>query len=295
MTQNKYVAQGNLKLRRLFNVKTNPKTSTHHSVVVSLRNKEGRGGVLYLFKGATMTYQVKDWNEHFENNKSRERKKCSFVCVPNKQDGKGLIEILTLKDGLAIYGVWCLILGLCSKHQERNGYLTENGMPDDCPLTARDMALLWRRTEAEINRALDVLASQAVGWIIVIDGVPAKCPPSAHMVPQKRREEKRNEEDIMEIPKHLIDLWPSFIEVREKKKAVNSLRALTMILNELKKHPEAEQRIMVEKAIRNSWKDVYPLKPNEAPKAQVEHISETTRLAREKAAKEAEDRRAGKI
>ena len=72
-----------------------------------------------------MRLQVIDWNDYFENNKSREINKCSFVCTPNKQDGMGLLRVLNEPDGAAIYGIWGLIIGAASRQSlPRSGHLT---------------------------------------------------------------------------------------------------------------------------------------------------------------------------
>jgi hypothetical protein len=143
-----------------------------------------------------VTYQVLDWDKHFENNKSRERDRCGFVCVPNKQDGMGLTRILAQQDGASIYGVWCLIIGALSRQcRPRGGWLTHDGHPGGTPWAPEDMALRWRRPLKEIERALQVLCSEGVGWMVSTEcpsgarEVPGKCPGTE----QNRREEKRRE------------------------------------------------------------------------------------------------------
>lgn len=214
-------------------------------------------------------YCIKDWDMHFENNKSRERIKCSYVCVPNKQDGKGLIEILSLPDGASIYGIWCLLLGLCSKQRKpRHGYLTDNGLPTGCPLTARDLALIWRRKEAEIARALDVLSSQPVGWIEIDGEVPAKCPPSARLVSLNGIEEKRIEEkrktaaapDTASVPPHLSEVWEAFSALRKTKRQPLTKRAVDNILKTLSPFPPEVQVAMIDQSITNGWTGIFPLK-----------------------------------
>ena len=41
-----------------------------------------------------VVYQVTGWDAHYENDRSRARDVCSYVCVPNKQHGMGLLRIL---------------------------------------------------------------------------------------------------------------------------------------------------------------------------------------------------------
>jgi hypothetical protein len=111
-------------------------------------------------------YQVRDWDAHYENYKSREVDECSFVCVPNKQHGMGLTRILAEPDGAAIYGVWNLILGACSRQRRpRNGWLTHDGTEGGTPWSVEDLALRWRMTREEVTRALEFLCSDAVGWM----------------------------------------------------------------------------------------------------------------------------------
>jgi hypothetical protein len=151
-----------------------------------------------------MTYQIKDWNLYFENDRSRQREKCSFVCVPNKQHGMGFGRIMLQKDGAAIYGIWCLILGACSQQKKRNGWLTDDGERTGTPWGADDLAVKFRRPIEEIQRALEFICSAKVGWMetheITNDDkaivkshrqVTAKSPPNA---PEgNRREGKGNE------------------------------------------------------------------------------------------------------
>lgn len=58
----------------------------------------------------------------------------------------------------------------------------------------------------------------------------------------------------------LNDLFLEFLEVRKKKKAVNSERAIKMLMNKLSKYDDETKCKMIEQSIINSWKDVYELK-----------------------------------
>jgi hypothetical protein len=137
-------------------------------------------------------YQIRDWDKHFENNKSRERDHCSFVCVPNKQHGLGFCRVMAEPDGAMIYGIWHLLTGCCSQQiKPRHGWLTDTGRAPDgqqagTPLAPQDLALKFRRPVSEVVRALYVLSSASVGWVVCFcDGkeVPAECPSGAHVVP----------------------------------------------------------------------------------------------------------------
>lgn len=140
-----------------------------------------------------MTYQIRGWNDYFENNKSRDRKSCSFVCVPNKQDGQGLMFILAEPDGLAIYGVWALLLGKASRQRVRDGWMTDDGLPNGTPWTLDALALSFRCQPSAVERALNFISSPKVGWIQQIPdsvrAVPVQCPPG--VLKEGRKEGKK--------------------------------------------------------------------------------------------------------
>lgn len=147
-----------------------------------------------------MTYQIRDWNRNFENNKSREIDQCSFVCLPNKQHGMGFRRIMAELDGATIYGIWVCIVAACSQQKTpRCGWLTEDGKKTGAAWTAMDIALKVGRPTAEIERCISVVSSPRVGWLAAVQ-VPVDCPPSADEVPaecpegRKERTEGKKEE-----------------------------------------------------------------------------------------------------
>lgn len=158
-------------------------------------------------------YKIKDWTIHFENSKSRERERCSFCCIPNKQDGLGYGMLMREKDGPALYGAFIAVVLVCSKQKNREGWITQNGLPADCPLTARQLSIKCQIPESTIQSMLDAVTGGEIGWIEVyeeIDGkitqkhqqniksarrVPAECPPSALEEKGREVEGKRKEMD----------------------------------------------------------------------------------------------------
>ncbi len=141
-------------------------------------------------------YRIKDWQKHFENYKSKERKNCSFICMPNKM-GLGWRRIMSEPDGVNIFGLWCLLLQSCSRQKERDGWLTVDGLPDSEPWTAADLAFLWKCEPEQVSRMLEACASPKVGWIEEIQeqyplgtrSVPVQYPPTE----QERKKERKKE------------------------------------------------------------------------------------------------------
>lgn len=108
-------------------------------------------------------YTIKAWERHYENAQSRKSKKSHrWVAMPNKHDGKGFRRIMAMRDGAAIYGAWCLIVQIASKCPMR-GVLAD----DDGPLDAEDMASKTGCPSSVFSRALEVLTSERVAWILV--------------------------------------------------------------------------------------------------------------------------------
>lgn len=130
-------------------------------------------------------YQVREWNEHFENAKSREIERCSFVCLPNKQHGMGFRRIMAMPDGAMIYGIWVCIIEACSQQKApRHGYLTEDGRKQARPWDCADIALKIGRPVDEIERCIAVVTSEAVDWLTAHQ-LPAKYPASTRELPME--------------------------------------------------------------------------------------------------------------
>jgi hypothetical protein len=155
------------------------------------------------------TYRIKDWQKHYENNKSREREVCSWCPIPNKQDGLGYGRLMQEKDGAALYGAFLAVVLVASKQgRPREGYLTGTGRADDGPLSAEDLSIMTKVPEPIIHHMLETTSCANIGWIETYESgaleVPAKCPPSA--LEGKRREGK--EENLLRKPRErnpLID------------------------------------------------------------------------------------------
>ena len=114
-----------------------------------------------------MIYQIREWPRFFENDRSRQVERCSYLVSPNKQHGVGFSYIMSEKDGAAVYGIFKLMAGAVSQQQTlpREGWLTDDGTKDGRPWTVEDMALRWRREPSEVARAIEILSSERVNWL----------------------------------------------------------------------------------------------------------------------------------
>ena len=119
----------------------------------------------------TPLLQINNWDAVFEKTKSRYVDKCSWVCVPSKQDSIGLMTVLSEADGAAIYGVWILLVQRCVKQPSpRAGWLTQNGKRDGVRFTIPMLASAFRRPRSEIQRMFMATIDPDVAWITVMEG-----------------------------------------------------------------------------------------------------------------------------
>lgn len=110
-------------------------------------------------------YRIKDWNKHFENNRTRELEKMKWVPVPNKQDGDGYTSLIEHENGPAHFGAWCAIVQVASKCEPRGTLLRASGKPHD----AQSLSRITRFPAKILEEAIERLASSEVGWLEVVD------------------------------------------------------------------------------------------------------------------------------
>jgi len=83
----------------------------------------------------------------------------------------------------------------------------------------------------------------------------------------KNRLDNKEQKKYFEDEK-LNEIFNEFLQLRKKLKAVNSDRAINSLLNTLNKYDDSTKYRMIENSIRNSWKDVYPLKESKYEETQ---------------------------
>lgn len=110
-------------------------------------------------------YRIKDWDLHYENNRTRVMSEMRWVPVPNKHDGDGYTCLVEGDDGAALLGCWLAVTQVASKCQPR-GTLLRDG---DKPHTAASISRITRLPEHLIQKCLEKASSSEVGWLEVID------------------------------------------------------------------------------------------------------------------------------
>ncbi len=82
-------------------------------------------------------YVIKDWDDIYENNRSKEIKNPSWVPIPNKLYGDGYSLIMEHKDGASIYGAWIALVCIAQRCGVRGTLMRSNGMPHDIASISR--------------------------------------------------------------------------------------------------------------------------------------------------------------
>ena len=114
------------------------------------------------------TYRVRGWNDNFEGAKSRTYNNKTTCQMPSKH-GLGYRRLVRRKNGPALFGAWCALIQILSRHnKERDGYCTDTGRQDGKPYTASDLELLTDIPEKVFEELLQVASSQDVDWLDVI-------------------------------------------------------------------------------------------------------------------------------
>ncbi len=208
-------------------------------------------------------YRIKDWQQHFENNRTREMKCMAWVPVPNKHDGEGYQRIMQEKDGIIIYGCWHLILQVASKCLRERGTLLRD---DDTPITASSLAIKtgWRH-EADFQRAMDFLCSPDVAWLervaINTEEIPhppaaAAHPPAWNRIEGNRKERREGGGGDQQLPDN--PTIPDLVAYIKKCRPEFHNLPAAGFENELKDAPSSIRKAVVMEFVENMVNSVSP-------------------------------------
>jgi hypothetical protein len=112
-------------------------------------------------------YTIRNWNELYENNRSRDLIVMKWVPIPTKQDGDGYTDLVSMQDGAGLYGCWIGIVVVAAKCKPRGTLIRETGEPH----TAQSIARMSHLPAGLLARAL--VAAVTVKWL---DAVPYEIP-----------------------------------------------------------------------------------------------------------------------
>lgn len=124
----------------------------------------------------SVLYRIRDWDRHFENNRTRGLKKLSWVPMPVKHDGDGYTELLDHPAGAAHFGAWCALVEVAGKCAERGTLLRDTAEPHNSATLSR----LTRIPASVWDEALPRLVK--IGWLEEVTPIRQE---GAALVPQE--------------------------------------------------------------------------------------------------------------
>lgn len=107
-----------------------------------------------------MKIRIRDWNNHFEQDRSKQWKNIKWVPIPNKQ-GHGYRKIMNENDGLNLFACWIALVqvaSLCTPRGDLSKY------------TLHDLSLLTLIEEKYLKTAIEYL-SKELDWLEVIENL----------------------------------------------------------------------------------------------------------------------------
>lgn len=102
-------------------------------------------------------YRIRDWNNLYENHRSRELKKLDWVPMPNRHDGAGYAEFLDHPNGAAHFGVWCAIVQVASRCDVRGVLSRGDARPHDAASLARMIRMPVEIVEEALERLVKTM------------------------------------------------------------------------------------------------------------------------------------------
>jgi hypothetical protein len=82
-------------------------------------------------------YRVRNWQKHYENNRTKELIKLTWVPIPNDHDGDGYTLLISHKNGVALFGAWIALIQVASRCDPRGTLLRRHGEPHNSASLSR--------------------------------------------------------------------------------------------------------------------------------------------------------------
>lgn len=121
--------------------------------------------------------RIRNWDKHYENNRTRELRTMLRVCISNDITNLGFLQIMNEPDGLEILGIWTFLLQVASRCTPRGTLWARNSYPH----TAESLALLARKDIHRLSTGIQYLIN--LGWIENYDQSAEKRPDGAEKRP----------------------------------------------------------------------------------------------------------------
>lgn len=243
-----------------------------------------RGCIEFLEVGEVKLYKIRDWNDLYENNRSRTVKDLSWVAIPNKHDGENFTLIMAHKDGAKIFSAFVLMVQVASKCSPRGTLIKDNGTPH----TVSSLSAKCRCPDSWFEIAFDYL-EKSTDWLEIetlADGcqeTDRMLTGNCHPTDEERKEGIEKKEGnasnaaskvVIEVPENLKTTefkcaWEMWLEHLRQKKHKPTDIAKGMQLKKLGLMGLGRAIAAINFSIQQSYQGIYePSLPNgQAPKS----------------------------
>ena len=170
--------------------------------------------------------RITAWNDHFENNRTRELKVLRWVPVPNTLDGDGYTDLIEHPRGAAHFGVWIILVEIASRCNPRGTLLRGCKTPHDY----RSISRISRVPQKLVAEAVERLVQ--IGWLETVTEIPqegatlgpqdnAVLPslPSIPSLPSRGKEDARRKGDLV-AAEEIYQLYPRHVGRQAALKAI---------------------------------------------------------------------------
>ncbi len=99
-----------------------------------------------------MAWKIADWDDRYENNRSRELKRVNWFSMPNETDDEDFLALMSA----GLFGVWVAILMIASRSPQRGYLLRHNGLPLSADMLAAKMRVPTAQVVACIELAMSI-------------------------------------------------------------------------------------------------------------------------------------------
>jgi hypothetical protein len=108
-------------------------------------------------------YKIRNWDEFYENNRSRTVKELSWVAIPNRHDGENFSNIMTHEHGAEIFASFILLVQVASRCQPRGSLLRGHKKPHN----SASLSVKTRAPKKWFDIGLDYLEKNT-DWLEVV-------------------------------------------------------------------------------------------------------------------------------
>lgn len=169
-----------------------------------------------------MAWRIRNWNETYENNKSRQLKEMPWYREPTVTDTYEFAFLISKPNGWAIYGVWALLKKIAATApQSQRGFLVR-GL--NKAHTIQTLSFQTRAPEDLLKQAIETLLDPEIGWLEEVDL------PSDHA--QKPKAQPQAVEPKA-LPDYSLDEFAERICARHPKGKTMSVQACGRLLQKI--------------------------------------------------------------